>query len=237
MKTTKTAKYAAILASVVGLASASATPTYTLFDNTYPDSDQHVNTVAVPGFQVGDQVVLGQMEGAVGYVINQFSFYFWTQNFANGNETYTFRIYQQDGPVLPGTSINTPGTVLYTYTGTDLANAGTISRDTLLFSSPADFAPINVTGNNITWTLEFGNLTAGESGGIVLYSPANQYGVNHPGMWSGTSAGTDWTLITNATMDLDFAANIQGYSIPEPTTLGFLGLGLGALALALRRRQ
>lgn len=139
--------------------------------------------------------------------------------------TATVRFYANDGAAVVGGggSFASPGTLLWTSSAIDLLNGG----DTGVQAISID---LNGLGVNVpaamTWTIEGTGLGSGTLG-LSLYNPPTT-GSSFDDAWS--NVGGTWTLV-EGTEPLNFGATL----VPEPGALTLLGLG--ALALFLRRRN
>ena len=160
-----------------------------------------------------------------------------------------------------GASILTDFQFEYNYSGGDGATGvlrlwdkvGGLPGNLLLQSAPFDLQTglhsAGITGQalvvpaNLIWTVDFDNLGAGESAGLLFY---NGVGVGGgPGQsfddyWenTGTVAVPTWVLSeTPASAGLidNFGARVT--VVPEPTTVGLLIGGAAMLGLAARRRK
>jgi len=184
----------------------------TLFDNTMTDLNYRFN----PGTQeVGDQILLSHTA-----FLTNFAFEFYGTNTLSagsltfaGNVEVRVKIYQMDGPLFNG--YNSPGTPLYTG---DWIVIGATPRNTMVFTANGDFPteglPIPTT--NITWSVQFRGLGAGDEAGVDLYSPST-VGQVFPDYWKYDEQLKGWILETNS-VAVDFAARLQG-TIPEPSPL------------------
>ena len=90
--------------------------------------------------------------------------------------------------------------------------------------------------SNMTWTVQFRGMGAGDAVGVELYSPP-VVGQDYPDYWQNDGSG-DWELMTNS-VPMDFAALMQA-TVPEPSMLVlsiFGGLGLLIAVRGFRRKE
>ncbi len=158
------------------------------------------------GYEMGDEVIL-YTTNAWGYrFITNFVFEYYGLGFS-GDETARLRIYANDGAVYGtnnGAPYYEPGTVLFDSGFFNLPDADTSGstiafNGTTLGSSKGFLVP-----SNFTWTVEFANVTGGESAGLAVYGPPT-VGSGYADYWEAT--GGVWGLRTNSSGGtLDFGA-------------------------------
>jgi len=206
----RTLKAALVLAGLCSLPSLCFSAT-TVYDNLItpdPSGRQYFPTNA-PTLEFGDQITLGGTDRR----LSQIDFYYFFSGAAASTQSVTLRLYANSG-------INPPVTPFYT---SDLIPLATGFRD-----QPIVFTNATLTlPNTFTWTVQFSNLAAGQSGGLLLYGPP-AVGSSFNDFWQKDAAGA-WSTrqIAGAPFN-DFAARFT--AVPEPGVLA-LG-GLGALLLA-----
>jgi len=170
-------------------------------------------------FEYGDQLTLASSERT----LSQFTFSYFFSGTAVTSETWRLRMYATTGT-------NPPVTPFYTSDPIPLAtgvNGYTTPIINFDLASPAVILP-----DSFTWTVEFSNLAAGQSAGLLLSGPPS-IGSNFNDFWQKDGAGA-WSLmqLDGGNTVADFAARIT--AVPEPSILA-LG-GVGALLLAGLRR-
>ncbi len=141
------------------------------------------------------------------------SFYYYYNGATPGN--ITLRLYDNVGAGgAPGAMLGTPSTFPLDVT-TSGSREGTFSWN-LSGATPAVTVP-----DTLTWTVQFSNLAAGSTAGLLVYGPPN----------SGTSPSVFWEFVGGTWQSMgiagttgDFAVEVT--AVPEPGTLA-----LGALAL------
>jgi hypothetical protein len=181
------------------------------------------------GLEVGDEIIFS---GAARYLTN-FSFEYWgasTGPTFSGNVEARVRFYQNDGADFNG--YQAPGTVLY---DSDWFPVISTVRNTLRFEAGSQFPAGGLflpVVSNMTWTVQFQGLGAGDTAGVDLYSPAIG-GANYPDYWENN--GENWQLKDN-TVTMDFAARMEASPVPEPAPM-LLSLAALAVLLAGRGRE
>ena len=182
----------------------------TVYDNlTSPDLSQQYFP-SPPSLEFGDQVTLAGTDR----ILSQLTFYAFLTAPALTTQSATLRFYANSGT-------NPPVTPFYTTAAVPLTGTGFRSYTIGLTTVP----PVPDT---FTWTIQFSNLGAGETAGLLLYGPP-AVGSSFNDFWQKDGAGV-WSLnqINNGNTLADFAISFS--AVPEP---GILALGsLGALLLA-----
>ena len=171
-----------------------------------------------PTLEFGDEITL-TTNNTTDRILSQFDFEYYFSGLSVTAQTVTVRLYDNTGV---GNSPST--TPLYTSdpiplsTGANGYSTQPILIDTALrtITLPEDF----------TWTVQFSNLAAGETAGLLLHSPPS-VGTSFNQFWQRDSAGA-WISMQSGIGVNDFAARVT--AVPEPGVLA-LG-GLGALLLA-----
>ena len=171
-----------------------------------------------PTLEFGDEITL-TTANTTDRILSRFDFEYFFSGASVTAQSVTVRLYANTGV---GNSPST--TPLYTSdpiplsTGANGYNSQPIIIDTALrtITLPEDF----------TWTVEFSNLGAGETGGLLLHSPPT-VGTSFNQFWQRDAAGA-WISMQSGVGFNDFAARVT--AVPEPGVLA-LG-GLGALLLA-----
>src|SRR5262245_2325489 len=166
------------------------------------------------GLEFGDQVTLGGTERT----LSQLTFYTFLTAPSATTQSATLRFYANSGTNAPVAPFYTTEPVLLGATG---------------FSSyTINFTTVPPLPDTFTWTIQFSNLGASETGGLLLYGPPT-VGSSFNDFWQKDGAGV-WSLnqINNGNTLADFAISFT--AVPEPSVL-VLG-GVGALLLAGLRR-
>ena len=185
-----------------------------VYDNTTtPDPLGQQYFPSTPGLEFGEQITLAGTERT----LSQVTFYSFLTAASATTQSATLRFYDS------GT--NAPVAPFYTTEPVILGATGFGSYTINLSTVP----PLPDT---FTWTIQFSNLGANETGGLLLYGPPT-VGSSLNDFWQNDGAGT-WALnqINNGNTLADFA--IRFTAVPEPGVLA-LG-GFGALLLAGLRR-
>lgn len=200
----------------------------TIFNNSVNDLLQRFN----PGtLEVGDQIVLA---GTQRYLTN-FAFEYWgtstTPGVFAGSIQARVRFYLNDGTPFNGYA--TPSDQFYDSDWFPVSLP--TDRNTFVFSSGADFPTggVFIPGNEMTWTVQFQGMGAGDAVGVDLYS-LPVLGQDYPDYWENTISG--WALKNNS-VAMDFAALMEA-QVPEPSSLAlWIGGGIALLILANRTRH
>jgi hypothetical protein len=132
----------------------------------------------------------------------------------------------------------------YASPGTSLFNSGwfsvtmpTASRATEVFSiADGDFGPGGLflpVESNMTWSVQFRGMGAGDSVGVDLYGPPT-VGQAYGDYWQ--FGGTGWALMTNSAAPpiANFGADMVA-TVPEPSSIALSVLGGMGLLIMVRR--
>ena len=223
---------AVLVAGALALSAALPLRATTIFDNSSNDLSTRFN----PGTtQVGDEILLDSTER----YLTSFSFEFWGISTANpnsfsGHVQAQVHFYLNDGPPFNG--YETPYVPFYTSALFDVPTTPLTGRNTMNFTV-ADFPgdqPLFIPTSDMTWSIQFTGMEAGDSVGLDIYSPPT-IGHDYPDYWANDGGG--WMLMTNS-VPMDFAAQFN--AIPEPSVLTLSvvgGLGILGFAYRLRRRE
>ena len=189
-----------------------------VYDNTATNlSQQYFPTPNTLEF--GDQITLSGTDRT----LSQFSFYYFLSGSSVTAQSMTLRLYAANGA-------NAPTTPFYTSDPIDSTRglATGFNTETIVF----DQASLTTLPDSLIWTVQFSNLDAGQTGGLLLYGPPN-LGSSFNDFWQKDGSGT-WSLmqVNNGATEASFGARIT--AVPEPGVFA-LG-GLGALLLAGLRR-
>jgi hypothetical protein len=186
-----------------------------VYDNTATDLNLRYSP-PTPTSEFGDEISLAGTDRT----LSQFQFSYFFTGATVSAQTWTLRFYANDG------TTNSPGTVLYNGDPRPVTLSG-FNTETITFPLSSNLVTVPDT---FTWTVQFSNLAAGESGDLLVYGPPN-VGSSFNDFWQ-KDAGAWSTMLINGASRSDFTARIN--AVPEPGVLA-LG-GLGALLLAGLRR-
>ena len=166
-----------------------------------------------PTWEFGDQIKL-DINNTTDRILSTFSF----STFVNSSSaSVTLRLYANTGVN------NSPATTPFYSSEPNPVNNGFGSYD---LNPPS--GTIVTLPDEFTWTVQFSNLGANESGGLLVYGPPT-IGTSLPTFWQKDDTTGVWSPQTlNGISSADFAARVT--AVPEPGVLA-LG-GLGALLLA-----
>jgi len=169
--------------------------------------------------EAGDQITLFGPQRT----LSQFQFEYYFSGTTVSTQTWTLRLYANDG------TTNSPGSALY------LGEARPISlgpngytRETINFPLSSNLVTLPDT---FTWAVQFSNLGPGQTAGLLVSGPPI-VGSSFNDFWQRDSSGVWSTMKINGAPFSDFVAQVS--AVPEPGVLA-LG-GLGALLLAGFRR-
>jgi hypothetical protein len=168
--------------------------------------------------------------------LTDFSFEYWGANSIHpdsftGTIEARVQFYLNNGtPSFNGYA--TPGTSFYDSGFFSVPTPTT--RSTFDFTAGVDFPAwglVMPAVSNMTWSVQFVGMGAGDSVGLDIYSPPT-VGQDYPDYWQN-NGGAGWALMTN-TPPMDFAARMDA-TVPEPSTLALAVVGgLGLLVFARR---
>ncbi len=190
-----------------------------VYDNTFTDLGQQYFPVT-PTLEFGDQISLFGTDRS----LSQLQFYYALSGASVGSASMTLRLYAANGT-------NAPTAPLYTSDPITAANGGLdVGSHTMTITFPLSSNVVTLP-NNVIWTVQFSNLAASQTGGLLLYGPPT-VGSSFNDFWQKDGTGT-WSLnqINNGATLADFASRFT--AVPEPGVL-VLG-GVGALLLGLKR--
>jgi hypothetical protein len=216
--------------ALVTLLAINASADTIIFDNSSNDLLTRLN----PGtLEVGDQIVLANTERSITFF--RFEYYGLSANpnpllFTGANVEARVRFYENDGTPFNGYA--TPGTVLYDSSWFSVG--APTERNTFIFTAGSDFPTggVYIPANEMTWSIQFQGLGAGDELGVDIYGPGT-VGLNYPDYWENN--GGNWSLMTNS-VPMNFAVQIE--AVPEPSSLSLLVLsGLGFLCVRCRVRR
>jgi hypothetical protein len=205
----------------------------TIFDNS---SNDLLNQFDPGTAQVGDEIILAGTERN----LIDFSFEYWGANSIHpgtfsGTIDARVQFYLNDGTPFNGYA--TPGTSFFD-SGWFSVPMPLNTRATFDFTAGVDFPAwglVMPVVSNMTWSVQFQGMGAGDSVGLDLYGPPT-VGQDYPDYWQNT--GTGWTLMAN-TPPMNFAARMTA-TVPEPSTLAlsvFGGLGLLVMVRRFRGKE
>jgi hypothetical protein len=190
----------------------------------YDNSKNDLGIQFDPGtLEVGDEIILA----GTARMLQMFSFEYWgTASGASfaGNVKAEVKFYLNDG--LPFNGYSTPKTVFY---DSGLFNVPSpTSRNIFVFTAGSQFASAGlfIPASDITFSVQFSGLGAGDNLGLDLYSPP-VVGQNYPDFWENTPTGWELMQYPNGEPPVNFAAIFD--AVPETT--GFETIAITALAL------
>jgi hypothetical protein len=198
----------------------------TIYDNSINDLVHRFNPSTV---EVGDEILLASTER---YLTN-FSFEFWGENAVHSNSfsgtiTARVRFYENNGTPFNGYA--TPGTTPFYDSGWFSVPSPT-DRNTFVFTAGSDFPSwgLFLPTSDMTWSVQFQGMGAGDSVGLDIYSPP-VVGQSYPDYWENNGG---WVLLTNG-VPMDFASKMEAM-VPEPSAMALSCIG-GLVMLVLSRR-
>jgi hypothetical protein len=198
----------------------------TLFDNTVNDLNLRFN----PGtLQVGDEINLASTGN-----LTDFSFEYWgTASGANfaGTVQAEVKFYLNTGPLFNG--YPTPAATPFYDSGLFSVPSPT-PRSTFVFTAGSDFpgGGLNLPATDMTWSVQFSGMGAGDAVGVDLYSPpvvGSEVG-SFGDYWQYNGG---WTLLTNSIGPVDFGAYMVA-TVPEPSSMTLSLLGGVGMLIAMR---
>jgi hypothetical protein len=196
----------------------------TLFDNTVNDLNLRFN----PGtLQVGDEINLASTGN-----LTYFSFEYWgTASGASfaGPVQAQVRFYLNTGPLFNG--YPAPAATPFYDSGLFSVPSPT-PRNTFVFTAGSDFAPggLPITSSDMTWTVQFSGMGAGDAVGVDLYSPP-VVGTEVGDFGDYWQFNGGWSLLTNSVGPMDFGAYM---ATPEPSSMTLSVLGGVGMLIAMR---
>ena len=169
-----------------------------------------------PTLEFGDQIIL-TTNNTTDRILSQFQFEYFFSGSSVSAQTWTLRLYANDGIT------NSPGTVLFTGDPQPVSlGANGYNSPIISFNLSSNLVRLP---NTFTWTVQFSNL-GGQTGGLLVSGPPT-VGDSFNDFWQKDAAGWSLMKIGGGALS-DFAARVN--AVPEPGVLA-LG-GLGALLLA-----
>lgn len=232
-----TTKFFRVFGMTATVLAASATLSSALAELVYDNSSNDRFTREIRNSsnirEFGDEINLGGTYRN----LSQFRFQYYGTNVNGGssfagNVQVTLRLRANDGTLYSGYA--RPGTELYR---SQPFSVGVTYRDTLiydltdLYGGGAALALSGPVPNTFTWTVEFSGLAAGDEVGLDVFDPPT-VGSSYNDFWFNDSVN-GWILLTNASVNMNFAAQV--HAVPEPGTLWLLALG-GLACFPLIRR-
>jgi hypothetical protein len=217
-----------LLIGALGFGLAVPLSAQTIFDNAVNDLTTRFN----PGtYQVGDEINLANTGN-----LTLFSFEYWGVGGLDSGATFAgtiqaeVRFYLNTGPTFNGypTPAATP------FYGSGLFSVpGPTPRNTFVFTAGSDFPSggLNLPSLDMTWTVEFSGMGAGDSVGVDLYTPpvvGSEVG-SFGDYWQ--YSGGNWLLLTNSLGPMDFGALMQ---TPEPSSFALALLGGFGMLITMR---
>jgi hypothetical protein len=218
----------------------------TIFDNSAASSDLQIrwpNAAGLPaGRQVGDEISLAGTER----YLTRFDFEYWATtanhiSFAGPVEARV-RFYENTGSLFNGYPTPSPTSFFDSgWFGGFGPTDGDPNRATIIFTEGSAFpyGGLFIPTSDMTWSIEFSGMGAGDAVGLDLYDPP-VVGGDYSDYWQND--GTGWTLLQqNGGTPINFGARFfANETIPEPSSVTlwiFGGLGILALTRRLRREE
>src|SRR5688500_10970072 len=165
--------------------------------------------------EIGDEINLITRAS----IITDFQFEYHYTGFTPANGT--LRIYANDGPLLPGSSIAQTGTLLLQSDPFSLQNG--------FHQGAVSGLSLNVPGR-ITWTIDFDGILTVDNAGLLFYNGVLQGsgpGQSNDDHWEnlGTVGVPNWVLMNNTLNGVvdNFGARVT--VVPEPSLLALFALG------------
>ncbi len=154
----------------------------------------------------------------------------------SGSVQVDVRWYLNNGPPTPA-GFATPGQLVYDSGSVPLVPT---SRSVLDFSTSTGDFPAGgwaVTSSELTFTVQFSGMGAGDQVGVDLYSPPT-VGSMFTDYWlnTGSPGSPNWELLKDANgVPIDIGQEWMGTAVPEPSTLALSLVGGFGLLIAVRR--
>jgi hypothetical protein len=185
--------------------------------------------------EVGDEIVFA---GGSGATITSFKFEYFGSNFVSGTEQAEVLFYANDSSSLSA-GYPKPNSVLWDsgpFSIPDTFNA-TLETNALVTFDTSDLGGGVAVPGDFTWAVVFTGIATNESAGPILSSTAPTTGSDYNDYWlnTGTVDSPNWQLETNATLNIDFVAQVS--DVPEPPAFSLFGIGslIGLIGLAFKR--
>ncbi len=212
-----------------------------VYDN-FANYNGHVFTVN-NGQQIGNEITL---PGSTGLMLTNFAIEYYTPDatLAQGptGVGIDVRFYYNDGPATNGFA--TPGTMFYDsgwfYNLMGNTGAGgnngynVVTYSSFTGDFPVGGLPLNLPGNNLTFTITFTGLNAFNQ--VFLPLATNTPGISYGDYWMQNGSGA-WTLMSTNAADANLVVDFS--ATPEPSTVALVTLGGMALVgfNKLRRKR
>jgi len=169
--------------------------------------------------EFGDQITLDTINNTTARTLSQFQFEYFFSGSSVSAQTWTLRLYRNDG------AAGSPGSLLFTGAPQPVSlGQNGFNSPIISFNLSSNLVTVP---NTFTWTVQFSNLGAGETGGLLVTGPP-AVGTSLNDFWQKDAANAWSTMQISGGAVSDFAARVT--AVPEPGVLA-LG-GLGALLLA-----
>jgi hypothetical protein len=216
-----------ILARMVGAGAlaflAQAAHSQVLYQNTSANQGENFNYSG----EAGNEVILAG--SAASDLITGFEFQFdYAGSSASPDATADLTFYENNGGKVAG----------YASPGTEIWSSGAFPIGGYTAGSLADFDKADLGGGVLvpkifTWTVTFSGLQQGESAGLAVYG-APTVGKTYGDAWLNDG----WELkVANTGPALEFGAEIQGFSVPDSSSLSIAVISVLAGFAWMKRKK
>jgi hypothetical protein len=179
-------------------------PAAIIYDNTATFVGPELPVVS----EIGDQI---QFDGTE-RLITQFSFEYMIKNDDVGNPKARLRIYLNDGPIDPESSLRMPGTIIYESSLVSISGVGFPGYAAMTISGLKLLVP----GDSITWAVEFVDIPPGAQYGLLRYHPPS-VGSSDDFCWQKEQDGT-WRRVAVPGQNYNFSARVEAIQAPNTNT-------------------
>jgi len=215
--------------------------------NLYSNTNTEAGVFSSPNNEIGSEIILA--DNGNGSTITGLSFNYYN-TMPDNAASLTVYLYANDGPAS-STGPKTPGTVLWSTSwpilnaptnvpiGGDLHVDGLTFTETQQSDNNGDLPNGGVAvPSDFTWAVEFSGVSSGQDAGLVFTTDAPAVGRGYNDFWMnlGTAASPNWVLATNnVAPNLSFFFTASG-TVPEPSSMALLGLGVVGMFGMLKRK-